>query len=183
MPVLVPLKIYPNLTKIKSGDNHRKELYPKGGVYSFIFESTESKTMQYIGSSLNLYERMQDHLRGRDSPAKRSINKHGIDKFTFVIYYWHDDPLVILTDIETEVIKSFLFENLYNFKREAKNSLGYKHILEAIEKMKSRFKNRINHSMYGKNILAKHYLESVNQVYWTLCMVSIIPRKANKEYR
>ena len=98
--------------------------------------------MQYIGSSQNLYERMQDHLRGRDSNARlqRSINKHGIDKFTFVIYYLHNDPLVILTDIlrKREVIKSFPFKTLYNFnfKREAKSLLGYKHTIEAIAKMK-----------------------------------------------
>jgi hypothetical protein len=55
-----------------------------------------------------------------------------------VIYYWHEDPVVILTDIETEVIKkkSFPFEDLYNHKKEATSSLGYKHTVEAINKMK-----------------------------------------------
>jgi group I intron endonuclease len=57
---------------------------------------------------------------------------------------------VILTDIETEVIKSFPFEDLYNYKREATSSLGYKHTIEAIEKMKKRFLNKANHPMYGK---------------------------------
>lgn len=54
----------------------------------------------------------------------------------FVIYYWHKDPAVILTDIETEVIKSFPFENLYNYKKEATSLLGYKHTIASIEKMK-----------------------------------------------
>lgn len=126
--ILKPLKIYTDLSRFKSGKNNtnahiikhapprwsvtsaKKELYKKGGVYSFIYNGIDGKTMQYIGSSKNLYERMQDHLTGRDSNSRlqRSITKHGLDKFTFVIYYWHQDPLVILTDMETEIIKSFL---------------------------------------------------------------------------
>jgi len=53
-----------------------------------------------------------DHLKGRDSNSRlqRSINKYGISNFDFVIYYWHTDPYVILTDIETVVIKSFLLK-------------------------------------------------------------------------
>jgi hypothetical protein len=43
---------------------------------------------------------------------------------------------VILTDIETEVIKSFPFDNFFNFKKEANSPLGYKHIIEAINKMR-----------------------------------------------
>ena len=43
---------------------------------------------------------------------------------------------MILTDVETEAIKSFPFEALYNFKKEATSLLGYKHTIEAIAKMK-----------------------------------------------
>ena len=71
-------------------------------------------------------------MKGRDSNSRlqRSISKYGIQNFHFAIYYLHKDPAVILTDIETEVIKSFppfLGENLYNYKKEATSSLGYKH--------------------------------------------------------
>lgn len=66
----------------------------------------------------------------------RSAQQYGIENFNFVIYYLHEDPVVLLTDIETEVIKSFPFEDLYNYKSEANSSLGYKHTIEAIEKMK-----------------------------------------------
>jgi hypothetical protein len=50
-----------------------------------------------------------DHLKGRDSNSRlqRNINKYGISNFEFVIYYWHTDPYVNLTDIETVVFKSF----------------------------------------------------------------------------
>jgi hypothetical protein len=79
-----------------------------------------------------------------------------IAKAEFVIYYWHTDPFVNLTEIETVVIKSFSFENLYvaaplgssNFKKEANSSLGYKHTIDAIHKMKLRFKNKSNHPMF-----------------------------------
>ena len=62
---------------------------------------------------------MQDHLKGRDSNIKlqRSITKYGIENFIFVIYYWDVQPSVILTDVETEVIKSFPFKYIYNFKK------------------------------------------------------------------
>ena len=88
-----------------------------------------------------------DHLRGQDSNSRlqRSISKYGIENFKIYIYYIHLDPLVILTDIETEVIKSFPFEMLYNFKKEANSMLGYKHTIKAINKMKLRFKDKTNH--------------------------------------
>ena len=62
-----------------------------------------------------------------------------------------------MTGIETVFIKSFPFENLYNHKntqntqkKEANSLLGYKHTIEAIEKMKLRYKDKSNHPMLGK---------------------------------
>ena len=52
--------------------------------------------------------------------------------------------------IETEVINSFSFSTLYNFKKEANSSLGYKHTVGAIHKMKLRLKNKSNHPMFGR---------------------------------
>ncbi len=43
---------------------------------------------------------------------QRNISKCGIENFHFVIYYFDLDPSVILSDIETETIKSFPFESL-----------------------------------------------------------------------
>ena len=94
---------------------------------------------QYIGSSKYIYDRFTDHIKGVSSNIRlqRSILKHGITSFNFVIYYYHEDPAVILTDVETKVIQSFPFEELYNFKKEADSMLGYKHTAEAIEKIVS----------------------------------------------
>ena len=141
-----------------------------GGVYGF-FNLIDGK--QYIGSSFNIYERMTDHIKGVSSNIRlqRSISKNGLDKFHFIIYYYHTDPLVILTDVETEVIKSFPalwapfgrplgLEDLYNFKKEASSSLGYKHTEEAIQKMKKRLADKTKHPMYGK----KHTLEALKAI-------------------
>lgn len=48
----------------------RKELKNKAGVYGII--NTKS-SKQYIGSSLNLYSRLMDHIKGRDSNLRLQI--------------------------------------------------------------------------------------------------------------
>jgi hypothetical protein len=42
----------------------------------------------------------------------------------------------------TEVIKSFPFEDLYYFKKEANLMLGFKHTADAIAKMKLRLSDK-----------------------------------------
>ena len=127
----------------------RKELKKKAGVYGII--NTKS-SKQSIGSSLNLYSRLMDQIKGRDSNLRlqRSIHKDGLSFFKVVIYFFHNDPAVLLTDIETTVISAFPFSSLYNFKKEGNSMLGYKHTKQAIEKMKLRFANKSNHPMFGK---------------------------------
>jgi group I intron endonuclease len=144
--VLLPLKTYKDLSQF---EDLKADLKNVGGVYGFI-NIKDGK--QYIGSSLNLYERLRDNIKGESSNVRlqRSIAKHGLNNFNFVIYYYHTDPDVLLTDIETEVIKSFPFEDLYNFKKEAVSMLGYKHTEEAIKKMKLRLADKSKHPMYGK---------------------------------
>jgi hypothetical protein len=92
VPILKPLNTYDDLNTVyNTGQDPilKKDLFKKGGVYGFIFKGDDGRSMQYIGSSKNLYERMLDHLKGRDTNIrlKRSISKHGISKFIFVIYY------------------------------------------------------------------------------------------------
>jgi len=145
---MIPLKIYHDL------NNHgefKMELHRIGGVYGIIHMNEEKVQKKYIGSSKDLYQRFLDHLKGRDSNLRlqRAIKKHGIENFNFTIYYIDNDPNIRLTDIETAVIKSFPFDELYNFKQEAASSLGYKHTKEAIEKMKLRFKDKTKHPMFG----------------------------------
>lgn len=114
----------------------------------------------YIGSSINLYERIRDHIKNQDSNVRlqRSIKKYGINSFILIIYYIQTDSNILLTDVETQVIKSFPKKSLFNFKMEATNLLGYKHTKKAISKMKLRFTNKENHPMFGKSHSAEALL-------------------------
>ena len=123
-----------------------------------------------------MYERFTDHIKGVSSNIRlqRSILKHGITSFNFVIYYYHEDPAVILTDVETKVIQSFPFEELFNFKKEADSMLGYKHTAEAIEKFKSpqAVPERFFVKYFSKNIWKKttfnFYFYSCLNFLWKL---------------
>ena len=74
---LLPLKTY---TDLRKPENFKEEIIKVGGVYGFL-NLKDGK--QYIGSSLNLYERLTDHLRGVSSNIRlqRSIAKYGLDNF------------------------------------------------------------------------------------------------------
>jgi group I intron endonuclease len=158
---ILPIKIYKDLS---SPDKFRSELHRVGGVYGLVNVYEPKKIKQYIGSSKDLYDRLMDHLKGRDSNIRlqRSIAKYGLKSFNFVVYYFHKDTNVILTDIETEVIKSFEFKSLYNFKKEANSMLGYKHTIKAIKKMKLRFIDKTKHPMFGKK-QTKFALEKISK--------------------
>ena len=141
-----PLKTYSDLSNLKL---LKKDLSNLGGVYGLIHIKSSK---QYIGSSKNLYIRIMNHIKGRKSNLKlqQSIKKYGLESFNLIIYYFHKDPTVLLKNIETIVISAFPFSSLFNFKKKANSMLGYKHTKQAIEKIKSRFVNKINPPMFGQ---------------------------------
>lgn len=107
---LMPLKIYKDLTTPARREKFKTELHRIGGVYGLVKISADPATnniKQYIGSSKDLYQRLSDHLKGRDSNSRlqRSISKYGIESFNFVVYYLHEDPLVLLTDSLAQKLK------------------------------------------------------------------------------
>lgn len=159
MAIPVPLKTYSNLPLFHNNSDLKSDLNKVGGVYGII-NINDGK--QYIGSSLNLFDRLSNHIKGTSSNIRlqRSIAKHGLENFIIVIYYFHTDSNIILTDVETNFIQSFPFKNLYNFKKDAKSMLGYKHTNKAITKMKLRLANKLNHPMYGK----RHTLEAIKAI-------------------
>ena len=110
---VVPVKPLVTYDDLSNTNLLRKELKNKAGVYGIINTKTSK---QYIGSSLNLYSRLMDHIKGRESNLRlqRSIHKDGLSFFKVVIYFFHNDPAVLLTDIETTVISAFPFSSLYN---------------------------------------------------------------------
>jgi hypothetical protein len=118
-----PLKTYSDLSNINL---LKKDLSNLGGVYGLIHIKSSK---QYIGSSSNLYSRIMDHIKGRKSNLKlqRSIKKYGLKSFNLIIYYFHEDPTVLLTNIETIVISAFPFSSLFNLKKKANSMSRYKH--------------------------------------------------------
>ena len=76
----IRLKTYKDLS---SPENFRSDLHRVGGVYGLINTADSNNIKQYIGSSKYLYQRLLDHLKGRDSNSRlqRSINKHGLSNF------------------------------------------------------------------------------------------------------
>jgi len=146
----LPLKTYKDLSR---PEELKIELNKIGGVYGFI-HLPDNK--QYTGSISDLYKRLNIQLKGISSNIRlqRAISKSGLNSFIFVIYHFHNNPNILLTDIETAIIKSFPFENLYNFKKEAFSMLNYKQTAKAIENLKKRFFNKKIILCLVRNILS-----------------------------
>jgi group I intron endonuclease len=94
----------------------KKDLSKLGGVYGLKHVKSSK---QYIGSSKNLYSRLMDHIKGRNSNLRlqKSIKKYRLKSFKIVIYYFHTNPDVLLKDIETTVISAFPFSSLFNLNK------------------------------------------------------------------
>lgn len=148
----VPLRVFKDLhikSKVKSYREEEYEIKNKSGIYSFI---NLKNGKQYIGSAINLYERMQDHLAGRQSNIllQRAFKKYGKKNFHFLVYAYAPYTLPAITDLETLFMSYFSFDKLYNLTYAGGSMLGYKHTKEAIAKMKARLIDPKDHPMFGK---------------------------------
>lgn len=137
---LKPVLILSNLHDKASVNLYRELLKGKVGIYCFV-NTVNNKI--YIGSAKDLYIRLIEHLNNRKSNTalQDAFLKYGLDKFSFCIYEYFiyvnkDTSSKSLTNLETNYIKIFNFDTLYNFKPTATSSLSYKHSEEAILKMK-----------------------------------------------
>ena len=160
----VPILIIKDLDNKDIVKSYKDILKNKGGIYSFI-NSVNGK--QYIGSAKDFYIRLYEHLDNRKSniALQNAITKYGLDKFNFCAYeYFTFKSKVMsnkaLTDLETNYIKKFKFDTLYNFKVIATSMLGYKHTEEARLKMVEFLKDKENHPMFGK----KHTKEALSLI-------------------
>jgi group I intron endonuclease len=146
---ITPRKIYDNINEMQTINNITIELKNTKGIYGFL---CKINGMLYIGSSENLVKRFKEHIKGRKSNIRlqRAIKKHGLNNFCYIIFEFYDlNSKTLLIDMETKYISDFNIENLYNFKIIGQSMLGYKHGIEAIQKMLNRFK-LYKHSMLGK---------------------------------
>ena len=136
---------FENVNKEKR--NIYKELRKKSGVYLFINKVTNDL---YIGSSTNLTSRMVSYYYYTNSqkPSKlviiRAMKKYGLDNFSLgIIEFCEKDVCLIL---EQKWIDHY--KPKYNVLATAGNSLGYKHSIETINKLKEKLSKDL-HPKYG----------------------------------
>ncbi|PIA12835.1 intron endonuclease, partial [Coemansia reversa NRRL 1564] len=114
----------------------------------------------YIGSSINLSKRLNQYLnkefllKNGNSKIYKALLKYEYKNFKLEILEYCDKDLLISRE------QYFLNELLstYNILKITGNSLGYKHILEAIKKIKLAKKGKftgIKNSFYGKKHITK----------------------------
>src|ERR1700753_3840332 len=91
----LPLKIYKDLTSTSTTEKLKIELHRVGGVYGLVNISDPKNIKQYIGSSKDLYHRLSDHLKGRESKSRlqRSISKYGIEKMKKIFLIKDNHPM------------------------------------------------------------------------------------------
>jgi group I intron endonuclease len=78
--------------------------------------------------------------------------KYGLNNFYYIIFEFYNlNDKVLLIDIKTMYLSSFKIKYLYNFKLIAHSMLGYKHTVEAKQKMLKRY------SKQQQSFLGKHH--------------------------
>lgn len=116
---------YFNLVEIKN--IIRKELKRKSGIYGFLCK-TNNKL--YIGSSIDLSSRFNNHINGRKSNIllQRAITKYELQDFIFVVFECYEfDKLVIREQFFIDELKPE-----FNILKTAGSLLGFKHSVETI---------------------------------------------------
>ncbi len=146
-----PLYTYEDI--IGSRSQIQKDLKGKCGIYQFINKEDPSKT--YVGSSINLWERIRYHIRTANNAnyAYVSLLYRGIAK-----YHWHGFKLIILelTNNDKDILLAReqyyldLFKPYYNILTEAGSPAGRVLSIETREKMSLAHKRPEGSGMFGK---------------------------------
>ena len=130
-----------------------KKLRKKAGVYVFI---NNINNQLYVGSSINLTKRMVSYYYYYNSavaefkPSQlviiRAMKKYGLENFSLGIKEFCENKSEICLDLEQKWLD--YYKPKYNVLTTAGNSLGYRHNIETINKLKERFKKE-NHPKFG----------------------------------
>jgi len=114
-----------------------EELKGKSGIYGFICKTTNKL---YIGSSINLNMRLNNHINGSQSNIllQNAINKYELQNFIFIIFEYCEPKELI----SREQFYIDTLEPEYNILKVAGNSLGYRHSEESLVKMSEALKGR-----------------------------------------
>lgn len=136
-----------------------KQLKGKSGVYMFVNNITKEV---YVGSSITLARRMSSHFfyatnTNSNVNSKlvlyRAMKKYKLENFSLVILEFCKSDLQECAELEQKWID--LYKPKYNILKIARSSLGLKHSLDTILKLKERFRKE-NHPKYG----SKHSIET-----------------------
>lgn len=153
----------------------RKDNKGKVGVYCW-FNKVTGKF--YIGSGASLYQRISDYYQdwyylGRaNTYIVRALSKYGMENFSLIILeYTTSEDLIMCEQKWIDLLRP-----VYNLNPQAKNSKGYVHTAESIEKIRSKALGRkhsdkvkilmsesrkgVDNSFYGK----KHTNEALNSM-------------------
>src|SRR3954453_20278019 len=85
-------------------------LVNKAGTYGF--QKIETGEIVYIGSTINLWTRLRNHLSGSSSNVvlQRGLTKHGLASYRFLVF-----EFITVEEQSSEILKSLLLtsEQLY----------------------------------------------------------------------
>lgn len=127
-----------------------QDLRGKSGVYLFINSITKDT---YLGSSLNLTERMTSHFyfASSDNYKKtilvRAMKKYGLENFSLGIIEFCGKDVILCTNLEQKWMDHY--KPSYNTLKVAGSSFGFTHKIETIVKLKELFRKE-NHPNFGK---------------------------------
>ena len=145
-PVLVAFE---NLDTLESLQIAKKALYGLSGLYAFVHIPTGTC---YIGSSIDLGERIMDHILNNSSNLhlQSAIVKYGLSHFAFVILeYCLSSDMLKREQHYLDILFSLAKELRYNFNPTADSRLGATHTPESKAQM-SDSKLGANNPMYGR---------------------------------
>ena len=140
----------------KNIETSKKEIYKslrnKSGVYMFINNITEEL---YVGSSVNLTNRMTNHFYHAKSKTKgktiinRAMYKYKLENFSLGIVEFCVKDIIVCTTLEQKWIDHYKFN--YNILKISGSSFAFTHSINTIVKLKEQFKKE-NHPKYGSTI-------------------------------
>jgi group I intron endonuclease len=127
-----------------------KQLKGKSGVYLFI---NNVNLNIYVGSSITLARRMAAHLHyattstsNNNQVLYRAMKKYKLENFSLAILEFCASDLEVCANLEQKWID--YYKPTYNVLKIARSSLGLKHSMDTIQKLKERFKKE-SHPKYG----------------------------------
>jgi group I intron endonuclease len=82
--MLISVKLFSDLNLPENLKMSKESLKGAGGIYAIVCKATGTV---YIGSTFNLPERIDDHVKGHSSNKRlwNAIKDHGLDKFIYLV--------------------------------------------------------------------------------------------------